>query len=513
MNCTAKTSSLLSLAIALSLPFAATEAFSNNYRVGHQYFRQGQYMRSAPEFFKAWAYPPDKATKLKSEWGLAKSLHSLGLLYSASRYYSIIVRRGAGAENPFFEKSLEELGKINNTISLGNAHINQLFQGKIQPSRIPGPARGFYFYYKGLDFFSKKEFSQAAEYFMRVTEVSDYHLKAKFHLGVISNLEGKHQRAIAFFEQVRRGAPATKNGEWLREQAALNIARVHYETKRFVDAIRYYSEIPRGSDNWLQTIFETAWAFFLMEKHNNTLGNIHTIHSPFFDNRFYPESYILQAITFLRLCRYKQVDTSLKEFRTRYRPVMKTLSSLNSRFQGDGRGFFRLIYQYRYGSAGGSYQRVFSILDALSRTDSYKEASNTIRFADRELARLSSAPSVWQSVGLSRELRTFLQGKKGLAASDAGKKLYKQAISYQRYLKRLSDQTQFIVLEKQFGKIDQLREKIGRGQANNKVQFIGGLQALNLSQDLEYWPFEGEYWEDELGYYVFNTPSMCKAKK
>jgi hypothetical protein len=38
------------------------------------------------------------------------------------------------------------------------------------------------------------------------------------------------------------------------------------------------------------------------------------------------------------------------------------------------------------------------------------------------------------------------------------------------------------------------------------------MQELNVTQDLEYWPFEGEYWEDELGGYVYNLDSKCNKK-
>lgn len=484
-----------------------------NYNNAQTFFKSRAYARAAPEFFKSYAYPNNRSEKLKSEWGLAQSLQQMGLLYSASKYYSVIVRRGPGKGNAFYQNALEQLGRINSTVSLGRNHIGQLFKGNISTARIPGKARGFYFYYKGLSFFSGKDLGKAQKFFSRVTSASDYFLKAKFHLAVIANIQGSHQKAISLFEQVRRSAPANQNGQWLREQASLNIARVHYETKRFVDSIRYYSEIPRSSDNWLQTIFESAWAFFLMEKHNNTLGNIHTIHSPFFINRFYPESYILQAITFLRLCRLKQVNTSLKQFKRRYSPVLQTLNSTIRRFRGQGSDFYRLIYRYRERSLGGKYRGIYAILDALSRTDTYKEANATIRSSNQEISRLSNAPDQWRSVGLVRELSDFLKSKKGLAASGAGRLLLKQTTNYRKYLKRLSDQTAFINLQKKFVQVDSLRNKLGVGSSSSKTQFIGGLQALNLSQDLEYWPFVSEYWEDELGYYVYNLNSRCSKKK
>ena len=60
------------------------------------------------------------------------------------------------------------------------------------------------------------------------------------------------------------------------------------------------------------------------------------------------------------------------------------------------------------------------------------------------------------------------------------------------------------------GKISKLRGKLNiKSGEENKVNFIGGLQELKVGQDLEYWPFQGEYWEDELGGYVYNVNSLC----
>ena len=59
------------------------------------------------------------------------------------------------------------------------------------------------------------------------------------------------------------------------------------------------------------------------------------------------------------------------------------------------------------------------------------------------------------------------------------------------------------------GRVDALRAQLKVGTADKKANFIGGLQSLNVTQDLEYWPFEGEYWEDELGGYVYNIESLC----
>lgn len=294
------------------------------------------------------------------------------------------------------------------------------------------------------------------------------------------------------------------------ENTNLNIARVYYETKRYREALQYYAQIPRESDNWLQALFEASWAFFLMQKHNNTLGNIHTLHSPFFENRFFPESYILQAITYLRLCRYDETKKSMVKFRDRYKTMFNDLKALISQNSNDAKAFFKIVYDYRVGQLN-RFKDTWEIIDALSRTDVYREAGNTIRFSDNEIARLSQQKARWGSSGLAEELSDFLSKKKSLAVGDAGRRLLDKARNYYGYLKELSDQTQLINAELVLGRVDAFRRQLNVGTAEPRAQFIGGLQPLVVGEELEYWPFEGEYWEDELGHYVYNIDSKCNA--
>ena len=81
-------------------------------------------------------------------------------------------------------------------------------------------------------------------------------------------MEKLYGRAISYFMKVK----ANSDSEWLQEIANLNIARVHYEARRYRQSLRYYAEIPRESDNWLQALFEGSWAFFFDEKIQSHFG-------------------------------------------------------------------------------------------------------------------------------------------------------------------------------------------------------------------------------------------------
>ena len=297
----------------------------------------------------------------------------------------------------------------------------------------------------------------------------------------------------------------------IREKAWLNIARIHFEKKRFEKSISFYARVSRNSENWLDALWESSYAFFWMQKFNNTLGNIHTIHSPFFNNRFYPEAYILQAITFYRMCRLKQVTKSLKSFKKRYNPTKKDIKKIIRKYENNYRGLYKLVDRYNRGRRI-PYRNAEEIIKKLTLVDAYKESQDTMRFATRELQALRRFQS-WSSSGLLSELRGFLNSKKKAGVKNAGRRMMALVLEDYRFLQNLSFQTKIIAAESRLESLERLRSFIRKGKPNNKVQFIGGLQELNINQTLEYWPFEGEYWEDELGFYVYNLDSKCSYKK
>lgn len=501
----------LSMAMAVTLLVPST-VFANMQNVAALYSR-GDYPAAASAAFQVYSSSRNAQEKFNAGFFLGRALQALGLPYSASKYYGTIVRQGA-VGNPFFKQSYDQLSRINSTVSLGQAQIIQLVSGggrrSISERQIPSSARGFYFYYQGIRNFERRRFENATKNFRRVPGGSPYFLRAQFHLGVISNLQGRHSRAIGYFSGVASGAARDEEGEYLRNSAIMNIARVEYETKRFRESLSQYGRVSRDSDLWLDAQFEGAWAFFMIQKHNNALGNLHTVLSPFFENRFYPEAYILQSITFLRLCKFDETKNALEAFKARYKPLFVQLKSLDSAYKSNGGGFFKLVYDFRSGALT-RYREAWPILDGLSRTDIFREGAIAIRNADSEIARLSRFGGKWATSGLAEDLRDFLAKKKSLARQDAGTRLFKKLSAQRDYWAELSRQTEFINAEMLLNRVDALRASLRVSTAEKRVNFIGGFQTLNLSQELEYWPFQGEYWEDELGYYVYNIDSSCPS--
>ena len=68
-----------------------------------------------------------------------------------------------------------------------------------------------------------------------------------------------------------------------------------------------------------------------------------------------------------------------------------------------------------------------------------------------------------------------------------------------------------IKAESLLGEISELKAQLNLSTNVYPGNFIGGLIPLKIDQELEFWPFEGEYWQDELGWFVFNIESQCEG--
>jgi len=505
----------LGLASALALLAVATPPVAhaqNAYGEAQRAFQARDYSNSARLFYSI-SIAATGDVKSKAEFGLAESLKKSGFPYAAAYFYSRIVAKGAGSD--FFRFGLDNLGEINSQTPLGRASISGIFSGKIDPLQVPPGARGFYFFYKGLEAFDAggssnvgggQAVARAKGEFERVPSGNVYYPRAQYYLGVIYTVLKDTDGALGAFSRVIKST----SSENLRQLATMGVGRVYYERKDYKKAFSYYSQIPRDSDLWLETLFEGGWAFFMIQKHNNTLGNIHTIHSPFFANRFYPETYILDAITYLRLCRYQALRDQLRKFQERYKPTFADLNNLLKKYNNNPEAFYSVIAKYRATGRLGEYNAATEVIDAVSRSDAFKEAATVVKGLEREASQLRAQGARWEVSGLSDVLRMSFEARKKATVRVAGEILFGQAVQQFRYLRDLSDQTRLINLEMLSGRTDQLRQRYNpETQQSDSTSWGDGMKPLNLKAEIEYWPFEGEYWEDELGGYVYNIDSKC----
>jgi len=94
----------------------------------------------------------------------------------------------------------------------------------------------------------------------------------------------------------------------------LGIARILYQAGQMKAAAQFYSKIPNQSEAYLPAQEELAWIYLRTGDNVNLRGDLKGLSSPLFRDRFQPETYLLRAISNLKMCFYDQLDKDFVDF-------------------------------------------------------------------------------------------------------------------------------------------------------------------------------------------------------
>jgi tetratricopeptide (TPR) repeat protein len=361
--------------------------------------------------------------------------------------------------------------------------------------------------------------------------------QATYLRGLVHFARGEFEPAVkAFRDVVRMTNPrAAKDGEQavenakLREMAFFSLARIHYQFEQFRYAIFYYDRISRDSEAWLEAVFESSWAHFRLGEYEKALGNLVTLQSPFFAGEYYPESSILKAITFYENCRYPEARAFLAEFNQNYGGVLSELDRLvgatpsdkgeaaaggEKQEQKTAEQLFEELTDLEKKVAEGKDDAASSIALtarllrlALSdkRVAGFKAAIDEI---DEEKARLAAMPAPFAGGPMATELQTGLDARRGELVTLAGTLLRDKLLSERQFLSDLKSK----LFRIQFQIIKREKETLEASLSNQSQTVSLGDYNFTTATDDErlFWPFEGEYWRDELGTYQYTLTKGCR---
>ena len=171
----------------------------------------------------------------------------------------------------------------------------------------------------GRHLYSQASFRQAIDVFQEVDASSAPYSYAKFFEGISFIRMRKARPAIASFRAILDAIDAgdvegVDEGR-MSNLAWISLARVYYTAANqgsggnidgtlLGQSVESWTRVGQASEYWLDSLFESSWAFFLADEYSRALGNVHTLYSPYFENSFYPEALVLKAVTFFVNCRW-----------------------------------------------------------------------------------------------------------------------------------------------------------------------------------------------------------------
>ena len=518
---------------------------------GEAQYKAEDYEAAAIQFYKiaSGEIPGDT---FRGQFWLGKSLYKLGF-YSASLsvFDEIVV---AGPSHPFHKLTLPWLASLSRELPEGAEVLQKI--GTYKPTDLEDEAfdevRDELYYLLGRFYYQKGDLAQGIALLDQVPQNSDYYIPAQFFLGVAHTREFKGDPAVGAFKNVlrrsielqeaeeanrkknkkearkaKRKAKKSRKGKkkkkrrdktstevtFLQEMqqyehlAALGLANIFYMVGKFDTAIKYLDKIPLDSRYYLDAIHWAAWAEFRRVEvdeakanshYQRTLGYVHTLNAPFFEDYLYPDALKLKAVTYYFNCRYDSAKFTVDEFNRKYKKTMADLQGILEQAPED----FQL------------YDLAKKILDEESDLDPFVEQVAQKALQDKTLGKyfayveeLENEMSLYENMSgafkssgvgerVTEDLDLALSAARERTGSESRQRLSQQ-------IKEIKDlNVEMIKVEYEI--LERRKEQKALETVPPKAE------KPDVDKEHEYYKYNGEYWQDELGYYRYKVSSLCK---
>ncbi|CAN5492503.1 hypothetical protein BH09MYX1_BH09MYX1_28060 [soil metagenome] len=379
--------------------------------------------------------------------------------------------------------------------------------------------------------YRQRQYDDALRLFGLVKPQSKYYVQAQFFSGISNVQLRKSVPAVQSFQAIVKaideGTEGVEDEARMRDLAYLSMARTYYSASVRLDenssptinapnlsaAVKFWNKIDNTSEYWLDGLFEESWAYFMAGDYSHALGNIHTIQAPYFPNSYYPEAEVLRAVIYFANCQYEDATIIVAKLQQKYQPIYDELNKVLTRFKGENQEepFFKFLKTVRDDQQNGTNKadlkdNIRPIVELALSDRQLLRNIEYVKLLDDEAGRFKQAKHDFQESNLGADVKDALQLARDLAVRNAG------TLARERYQRNLDE------LNEHLRNSAKILIDITAAQRNQLDQAIAGSQvtaaeskANVVKPDEEHiiWPFNGEYWRDELGFYRQSITSKC----
>ena len=445
------------------------------------------------------------------QYYLARCLYELEMYHTSQYYFLEVLRKGP--DNPYFKHALPKLVSIARFTGDNSELIRVV--AKIPPEAFPRSARNHLFYLMGVRLYEEDDLSRARKYFGQISTRSDLYLRAKYFEGVIYNRQGRLKSAVRSFRDVVRedvevGSPRElQEVKDLKNLSLVNVARIYYSIQRFDESSKYYALVERDSMYWPTSLFEASWSNFMRNDLNLTLGQVLTVQSPYFSHdEFMPEATILRALTYFNLCEYNEVERLLIGFEETYRPMYKEMKAfVQSYASREGKKLADQAFDTYFTSYPRESVLPKAVFNKVLRNRDLAALVRHLELMEGEKALIDAQKARWRD-SLGNHLKKVLESDRQRYKRRAGLLFLSEMAQLTAYMGDLLAQSEIV----RFEVVDAQRVDYEYRMNNIDIVDSASLREVDFatSVDKVYWPFNGEFWADELGYYHYTEQGSCK---
>ncbi|MCY4645192.1 MAG: hypothetical protein OXB88_11295 [Bacteriovoracales bacterium] len=440
----------------------------------------------------------------KKEVTVIRSLYKKGLVFSSA----LMLKRHL-QQRRRLTKSLEKL-MVKLILTGGMTSFAGLRESVFEYYR-KSPAISYIF---GLKLFQMGKIEESIEALKKIPSSHPLAPESYLIFGAASLLKKKYATANRYYtgcwKLAERGLARSQNRSSqiyftsIGEKCMTHRARLFYERKEYEKALDAWALIPKTSSEWPYLLLEKAWAYYQIKDYNRVLGLLTTYNSPLLKSYFLPETEVLKALSYVKLCLWGESNDIVKAYHTDHLKVFKQMKKILIRHKDSSTYFLKLM----------------------SISPERQEKLNP--FIRNLAVRIGKRPrfvlEFFALKKLTREYKSLRKSSSTKTVRILRKSLRRLLVKNRRYLNSYVKMQMFSFLAKMryfahemsninLKIISQKREGIYRGEDITNERLLGSLENVQRTSQQYFYSFDGEFWADELGDYSFGLKSNCREQQ
>jgi len=289
-----------------------------------------------------------------------------------------------------------------------------------------------------------------------------------------------------------------------RDYCIVGIPRVDFAAKNFEKANSMYLDLPKESYIWPEILFEEAWNSFYLRDFNRTLGKLVTYKAPVLNFIFNPETEVLRSMSYMELCLFDDAKNVVDEFYEKYNDDSVSIKRLLSKYGRNYKYFYLIMKSFENGKQSGN-DLLNNYIAYLSKDAAYLELYQSFNKGKEEIRKIKmSSNSILKKIYL-KNLKDALLLQRDLI----GAYVRKTIVQFSRDLEKSFEGMSYIKLEI----LARKKDRIYNSTRSYGFRSRGDIQNLKRNDKQYFWNFNGEFWADELGDYVFSLKTECRDEK
>jgi tetratricopeptide (TPR) repeat protein len=468
--------------------------------------KSGQNLAAAQQLLAISKTASIATEKARVKYLLGLSLMELNLNQTAAFQFVEVIR----ASDPTWTKAaIEKLLIV--TDRLGDETLLNFAIQRVDINQIPVQNRQMLYFRLAEIKHKSGQNAEAIAFYSKVTSKSRYFFSALYNMGLAQAESNQLDLALQSFNRLVNSRVGAKVTDTNRVAAQMGIARVLYQKQDWAKSIEAYSKIPRDHVMWHDALFEKTWAMLRAARFRSTLSNFQSLHSSYYEDTYLPETLLLRAIVYLYICQYDEMEKVLSLYESQYNPALKRVTTflqntkseayfteINTTFEmkknADTKKQFVLPYNIlKHIAEEGDVRRTFAYLRKLSEEKKSIEENSQLRGS---------------SVGsyASRIVNIRINSTRAIIGE-----LVKSHLTHiKAEIADLSEQSSLIRYEMINGKKEILKKRIAGKSTAAKENTAVQDRFFSIQNGYEYYPFQGEYWLDEIGNYHYLGQKSCE---